>query len=151
MPEYTTGHDETLPEGSYLFTVVDATERTSQSGNTMIELQLIVKGPGGSKNGGVRVFDHLAFTPKNFWKIDAFRIATGEKLVPGQTVAFEAEDCVDRSGRVWLTVESYRGRKRNKVGEYLDPNAENSPAAAPPKKEPPPLSEELGDDDIPQR
>ena len=93
MPEYTTGHDETLPKGSYDFTVVDATERTSQSGNTMIELELMVKGSGGGKNGGVRIFDHLTFTPKSFWKIDAFRIATGEKLTPGQTVSFEAEDC----------------------------------------------------------
>ena len=107
MPEYTTGHDETLPEGSYPFTVVDATERTSQSGNTMIELELMVKGPDG-KNG-IRLYDHLTFTPKSFWKIDAFRIATGEKLTPGQTVSFEAEDCIDRDGKVWLTVESYPG------------------------------------------
>ena len=57
------GHDETLPEGSYLFTVVDATERTSQSGNTMIELELMVKGPDG-KNG-IRLYDHLTFIPKS--------------------------------------------------------------------------------------
>jgi Protein of unknown function (DUF669) len=150
MPEYQQGHEETLPEGVYDFVVVDAIEKQSQNGNPMIELKLMVNGPDGSKNGGIRIFDHLTFTPKSYWKIDAFRIATGEKLVPGQTVGFEAEDCVDRSGRVWLKVESYQGRNRNKVGEYLDANAENAPAAAPPKKEPPPLSEELGDDDIPQ-
>jgi Protein of unknown function (DUF669) len=143
MPQYQTGHDEMLPEGTYDFTVEDATERTSEKGNQMIELQLMVKGPDG-KNG-VRVFDHLTFTPKSYWKIDAFRIATGETLVQGQTVTFEAEDCLDRSGKVWLTVEKDEGRNRNKVDEYLDPNAENPPPATPPsKKEPPSLEEQFG-------
>jgi hypothetical protein len=39
MPQYQTGHDEMLPEGTYDFTVEDATERTSEKGNQMIELQ----------------------------------------------------------------------------------------------------------------
>jgi hypothetical protein len=94
----------------------------------MIELQLLVKAPG-HKNG-VRVFDHLTFVPNSYWKIDAFRIATGEKLVQGQTARFESEDCLDRSGRVWLAVEKYGGRSRNKVGEYVDPGAENPPPMA---------------------
>ena len=157
MPEYTTGHDETLPEGSYLFTVVDATERTSQSGNTMIELELMVKRPDGKNR--IRLYDHLTFTPKSFWKIDAFRIATGEKLTPGHTVSFEAEDCIDRDGKVWLTVENFQGRNRNKVGEYLDPNAENPPPTANASPEPPKIEKTLEeqfrekvadpDDDIP--
>jgi hypothetical protein len=155
MPTYTMGHDETLPEGVYDFMVVDATERESQKkadgtgGNPMIELEMMIKGPSG-KNA-LRVFDHLVFTPKSFWKIDAFRLATGEKLVEGQTVSFEAEDCIDRAGKVWLTVESYQGRDRNRVGEYLDPSAENPPPSTAPKKEPRPLSDELGDDEIPMK
>jgi hypothetical protein len=151
MPTYQVGHDETLAEGSYDFTVVDAIEKQSQNGNTMIELQLMVGGSDGG-NGGIRVFDHLVFTPKSYWKIDAFRIATGEKLTQGQTVSFEAEDCIGRTGKLWLTVERYEGRNRNKVGEYLDPNAENPPPAAPsPKKEPPSLEEQFGDDDLPMK
>jgi hypothetical protein len=38
----------------------------------------MVNGPDGSKNGGIRIFDHLTFTPKSYWKIDRFRVATGE-------------------------------------------------------------------------
>ena len=134
MPEYQTGYDETLPEGAYEFTVVDATERESQNGNTMIELQLMVKGPGSGKNGGVRVFDHLTFTPKSYWKIDTFRVATGEKLVKGQTVSFNAEDCIDRSGKVRLTIEAHQGRDRNRVDTYLDPSAENPPLQRRPRR-----------------
>jgi Protein of unknown function (DUF669) len=103
MPTYITGHDEILAEGSYAFTVIDAIEKQSQNGNPMIELQMVVGGTDGGKNGGVRIFDHLVFTAKSYWKLDSFRIATGEKLTPGQTVSFEAEDCIDRSGKVWLT------------------------------------------------
>ena len=149
MPQSQTRHEEVLPEASYDFTVVDATERTSQSGNMIIALQLMVKGPSGNQNGEVRIFDHLTFTPKSYWKIDSFRTATGEKLTPGQTVSFEAEDCIDRTGEVWLTVERYDGRNRNKVGEYLDPNAEKPPPAKPAASKPKSLAEEFGDDDIP--
>jgi hypothetical protein len=108
----------------------------------MIELQLAITTPDG-KNGP-RVFDRLVFTPKAFWKIDAFRIATGEKLVEGQTATFEPEDCIDRTGKLWLTVEKYEGRNHNKVGEYIDPSSEKAP---PKKVEPPLFSGE--DDDIP--
>jgi hypothetical protein len=157
MPEYQMGHDEVLPEGCYDFACVDAEERTSQGGNTMIELELMVKGPDG-KNG-IRLYDHLTFVPKSYWKIDAFRVATGESLVPGQTARFEAEDCIDRQGKVWLTIETYQGRQRNKVGEYLDPNAENPPPAANASPKPPKIEKTLEeefrekgadpDDDIP--
>ena len=106
MPEYQTGYEEVLPEGAYDFVCVDANERTSQSGNTMIELRLIVKGPNGKNE--VRLYDHLTFVSKSYWKIDTFRVATGENLVPGQTVRFEAEDCIDRQGKVWLTIETFK-------------------------------------------
>ena len=74
MPEYQQAYEETLPEGVYDFVVVDAIEKQSQNGNPMIELQLMVNGPDGSKNGGIRIFDHLTFTPKSYWKIDGFRV-----------------------------------------------------------------------------
>jgi hypothetical protein len=123
MPTYQVGHDETLPAGVYGFRVVDATEKESKTGNPTIELQLLIESP--DRKNGVRFFDYLTFVPNSFWKIDAFRIATGEQLVQGQTVDFESEDCIGRTGRVSLTVEKYEGRSRNKVEEYVDPNAEN--------------------------
>ena len=110
--------------------------------------QLMVHGPNGGS--GIRVFDRLVFTPKAFWKIDSFRVATGEKLVEGQTVSLDSGDCIDRTGKLWLKIEKYEGREHNKVGEYIDPASEKPPPA---KKET--LAEELrrkgadSDDDIP--
>ena len=65
----------------------------------------------------------MVFTRKAFWKIDMFRLCTGDKLVKGQSVEFDATDCLDRTGKCSVIVDKYEGRERNKVGEYLDPAA----------------------------
>jgi hypothetical protein len=119
MPEYTQGAVQVLPEGDYKFVVDDAGEKESKQHNPMIELQLLVY-PEPTKPG-IRIFDNLVFTENAYWKIDAFRICTGETLTEGQKVSFEADDCIDRQGRVYLIVETYEKRTRNKVGEYLPP------------------------------
>jgi hypothetical protein len=85
----------------------------------MIELSLRIVTNGGEK--GPLVFDNLVFTTNAFWKIDQFRESTGEKLIPGQQVVFNADDCLDRKGHVILTVDTYQGRSRNKVAEYIVP------------------------------
>jgi Protein of unknown function (DUF669) len=124
MPTYTQGLDITLPEGTYDFVVADANDKQSQSGNDMIELQLIIKGPDGQES---KIFDNLVFSPKAFWKIDMFRVCTGDKLVAGQSVEFNAEDCLDRTGKCYVIVDKYEGRERNRVKEYLDRDAIDKP------------------------
>jgi hypothetical protein len=123
MPTYTTNSATDglpiLPDGDYDFSVSEAREKVSSSGNPMIELTLRIKSKGAPP---VRVFDNLVFTPNAFWRIDAFRIATGETVPAGQKVNFEAEDCLDRSGRCILYSDSYNGKVRNKVAEYLAPD-----------------------------
>jgi hypothetical protein len=88
----------------------------------MIELQIRIL--NGSDKGPL-IFDNLVFTEKAFWKIDQFREATGEKLVPGQRVIFNADDCINRRGRVVVTIDSYQGRSRNKVDHYVLPGEES--------------------------
>jgi hypothetical protein len=142
MPTYTQGLDMTVPEGVYDFVVVDANDKKSQNGNEKIELQLIIKGPEGQEH---RIYDNLVFTPNSNWKIDQFRIATGETLVKGQSVEFDATDCLDRTGKCYVIVDKYEGRERNKVGDYLDP-AEIKDSQKPVKaQEPasPPIDDEI--------
>jgi hypothetical protein len=123
MPEYisgpdTSGREDVIPEDDYRFTVDDAVEKESRNtGNPMIELELLI-----SHNGKqIRVYDHLVFTRKAFWKIDQFRVAIGEKLVEGQKVNFEAENCIGREGRCHLIIDTFEGKTRNKVDSYLPP------------------------------
>jgi uncharacterized protein DUF669 len=146
MPQYEVLHNEVAPEGEYSFRVTNAEEKQSKAGNAMIELELQVDVPG--KNGGIKVWDRLVFAKDSTWKVDDFRRSTGEKLVEGPG-SFEAEDCVDRFGRLRLTVEEYEGRSRNRVGQYLDPNAEKTAESPSKKVDPPSLLEQLGDDEMP--
>jgi len=135
MPEYTTGVQQVAPEGDYDFVVDDAGEKESSKGNPMIELQLLVDYNGSQ----IRVLDQLVFVERAFWKIDAFRVATGEKLVEGQKVSFEAEDCIDRRGRCHLFVDTYENRTRNKVDGYLPPGEGPKNVPAKPGPQPPPI------------
>ena len=57
--------------------------------------------------------------PNAFWKIDAFRAATGENVTPDEDVEIIADELIGRTGRVRLSVEEYNGRKRNKVAAWL--------------------------------
>jgi hypothetical protein len=57
----------------------------------MIELSLRIMTNG---TRGPLVIDNLAFTPKAFWRIDQFRQATGETLIPGQVVVFNPSSTV---------------------------------------------------------
>jgi hypothetical protein len=133
MPEYTEGSAGTVfPDGIYEFGVVDADEKVAErSNNVMIELQLDcwdAKDP----TTRVRVVDRLVFVPNSYWKIDAFRKATGEKLATGQKVSFEAENCIDRTGKVQLKTSEYQGRHRNEVDFYIEPEPDASAAATQP-------------------
>src|SRR6516225_7375754 len=124
MPEYTTGVPEVAPEDDYVFVVDDASGKESSKGNPMIELQILINYNGST----IRIYDNLVFTKSVFWKIDAFRVATGDKLMEGQKVNFEAEDCIGRKGRCHVYVDSYEGRTRNKVAAYLPPATSKSKA-----------------------
>jgi hypothetical protein len=111
--------------------VNDAVLKTAQSGNEMIEMELIVS----DKNGeAITVIDRLVFSEKSYWKIDQFRISSGEKLESDQSCMFESDDCIDRQGWLTLGVDEYEGRRKNVVTGYIDS------ALLDPKVYPPPGS-----------
>ena len=117
MPEYITGsHEESiLPDGQYGFGVDDAVEKTSSKGNPMIETDNVIIHNGTT----FRVRDYLVFSKGGTRRIDQFRLCTGDKLIPGEKVNFEAEDCIGRKGRCRIVTETFEGRTRNKIDAYL--------------------------------
>jgi hypothetical protein len=117
MPTYqqNSGSSDLLPEGAYPFIVRNAEDVTSANGNEMIRLTLEV-------NNAVQIVDHLVFVRSAYWKIDQFRVCTGEVLgAAGSNASLEADDCIARKGAVFVGVEQWDGRNRNKITEYLDP------------------------------
>ena len=125
MPTYKASDIATRPDfvepDDYTVEVIHAEETVSQKGHDMIELKLRVE------PSGAILFDHLVFMPNSFWKIDAFRVATGEQVTADEDVEVIADDLIGRTGRVRLMVEEYKGRKRNKVAAWLtQPAAQTS-------------------------
>ena len=121
MPTYKssepTSRPDFVPAGDYTVEVLNAEESVSKQGNDLIELKLKIE------PSGAICFDNLVFTPNAFWKIDAFRASTGEKVTPDEEVSIECDELIGRTGRARLVVEEYNGRKRNKVAAWLLPEA----------------------------
>ena len=138
MPEYTQGStDNLLADGVYEFECVDAGEKEAQeSHNVMIELVLDVVNADATQK--VRVIDRLVFVPSCYWKIDAFRKATGEKISQNQKVSFEAEDCIDRKGRCQIKTSTYNGKSRNEVDYYIESGDQSQSTSVPQNSPPPP-------------
>ncbi len=126
MPSYTASTPTERPDfidpGNHHVEVVDAVESISKSGHEMIELKL-------RTSAGSYLYDFLVFIPNSFWKIDAFRAATGDIVITDEGVEINAEDLIGRSGTARLTVEEYNGRKRNKVAAWITPTTEGESAA----------------------
>jgi hypothetical protein len=116
MPSYTANTPTERPDhvepGDYEVEVVDAIETISKGGHEMIELKL-------KTSAGSYLYDFLVFIPTAFWKIDAFRAATGEVVEPDQDIEITADHVIGRTGTARLTVEEYNGKKRNKVVAWI--------------------------------
>ena len=145
MPSYTASTPNERPDhvdaGDYQVEVVDAIETISKGGHEMIELKL-------KTSAGSYLYDFLVFIPKAYWKIDAFRAATGEVVSPDDSVEITGDDLIGRTGTARLTVEEYNDRKRNKVAAWLTPKAGEQPASKPAAKTATP-TKPADDDNIP--
>jgi hypothetical protein len=147
MPSYNASTPTERPDfvdpGDYQVEVIDAIETVSKSGHEMIELKL-------RTSAGSYLYDFLVFIPTAFWKIDAFRAASGEVVSPEDDVEITADDLIGRSGTARLTVEEYNGKKRNKVAAWLPQKAGCMPAKSTPAAKPAAQSQPTNsDDDIP--
>jgi hypothetical protein len=107
-----------MEEGEYSFEVTKATQKTSKSGNPMIELQLKI---WERTNGGVRIiFDYLVSTKNMLYKIKHFCDSVGldKEYLSG---SFEAEDCIGKMGMAYIILQ--KGQPKEGGGNYPDKNA----------------------------
>jgi hypothetical protein len=107
--------------GTYKVEIVSAMEKLSKAGNPMIKLICKVILANGDK--GPEIHEHLTFTPKAAWKIDQFRAACGQAVVPGEEVTIEAEDLVGVSAWALLGEEegTDNGHRFNKIERWMLP------------------------------
>jgi hypothetical protein len=100
-------------EGVYPFTVVDARDATSKSGNPMIvaDLQLL------PDHGTVRAWLVQAAR----WRLRAFCISVGitPPVDPEAPIHLEAQHCIGRFGFARITHEQWQGRTVAKVDRFI--------------------------------
>jgi hypothetical protein len=125
MPSYNASTPIERPDhveaGDYEVEVIDAIETVSKTGHEMIELKL-------KTSAGSILYDFLVFIPNSFWKIDAFRAATGDIVITDDEVEIIGDDLIGRTGSARLIVEEFKGKKRNKVAAWLTRKAGTKPA-----------------------
>ncbi len=97
--------------GDYDFTVIGATESTSQSGNDMISLELQVNVPG--RENPVKVYDYLVSTPKALFKIESFCGAVGLNFGDDELVA---DSIIGLNGRAKFVL----GLPKDNGNRYLE-------------------------------
>jgi hypothetical protein len=122
----TPGSGSALPDGEYPFEVTNAEEKVSNSsGNDMIELVLKIKGGG-------TVYDYLVDIPDSHWKLDNFLASIGYDFKPGVSLDINPDNFIGRSGTCLLYTDTYQGKQKNKVGDYIVAIRRPRAAAAPP-------------------
>ena len=129
--EYEETSFEPIPDGEYNFTVIGANEKTSKSGNAMIELELQFDIGGGNV---IKVYDRLVSTPKALWRIRSFCAGAGRDFTAG---ALDDQECIGMPGRAKLVLgeKNEKGKRYMQVENYV-PRAGFSEAPAKVKEKP---------------
>jgi hypothetical protein len=107
---------DNIVKGIYQWTVLAATEKTSQAGYDYLNLQLAVSIPD-TKNP-LNVYAKLLTHPKMMWQIEQFCKATGLDFMDGN---LEVNDCIGKQGYAEFDFgePNDKGRKYLEVQRYL--------------------------------
>lgn len=113
------GPSPLLEAGSeHEFEVVDAVQKRSKSGNDMIEVAARAVMEDGTL--GRKLYEHLVFTEKAFWKVDLFLAATGLHPGEGNDVELDAQDLIGKRFRAVVGVEpDSKGKDQNVIDYYV--------------------------------
>jgi hypothetical protein len=107
------GEGSTVADGEHPFEVNNAEEKQSKtSGNDMLEVALKIK-------DGPIVYDYLLGIDESRWKLDNFLASIGYDFKPGIPIDINPEKLIGLRGTCLLYTDTYEGRKKNKVADYV--------------------------------
>lgn len=101
-----------LADGTYVAEIASVEEKESSEGNPMILVKWKVKG----KN--VTLFDNLSLLPQALWRLKTMLEAIGVD-VPDSAMDVDLDDLEGQSCKLEVTNETYEGKERPKVTNYL--------------------------------
>jgi hypothetical protein len=108
-----------LPEGDYIVKVTNVTEKVSQSGNDLLNMEYTVV---AGDDDGRRVFDNFVLTEKSLWRFKQFLTTVGIKAVGKESI--DTNDIIGKVLMISVGIDEYNGVERNKVSKFLKAPAE---------------------------
>lgn len=107
-----------IEAGVHLAKIEHAIEAVSKAGNEMLQLEC--------KVGPLTFRAYIVFTTKNIRNVAEFAIAIGKKVVEGNTLVIETDDCIGRVVKVELgpgdRISDKTGKPYLEIKRWLPPS-----------------------------
>ena len=109
-----------IPEGTYAVVVNKAELTKSREGNNMIKMEFeVTEGP----HKGAKLFENCSLQPQALFKLKSVMLALGMNIPEG-SFDLDTNDLVGLNCEVEVGHETYEGKKRARILEYI--NAEEA-------------------------
>lgn len=106
-----------IPEGTYAVVVNKAELTKSREGNNMIKLEFeVTEGP----HKGAKLFENCSLQPQALFKLKGVMLALGMDI-PDGSFDLDTNDLVGLNCEVEVGHETYEGKKRARILEYINP------------------------------
>ena len=109
---------KTIPEGRYPLVVDNVTQKNSREGNPMIAFEFSV---AEGKHQGSKLYENCSLQPQALFKLKSVLIALGMDI-PNKAFDLDLKDLIGLTCEAEIGHETYEGKKKARILEYLDPN-----------------------------
>lgn len=105
-----------IPEGTYAVVVNKAELTKSREGNNMIKMEFeVTEGP----HKGAKLFENCSLQPQALFKLKSVMLALGMDI-PNGSFDLDTNDLVGLNCEVEVGHETYEGKKRARILEYIN-------------------------------
>jgi hypothetical protein len=109
-----------VPDGEYSLKVVSVEQKTSQSGNPMLNFKHKVA--SGDYQGST-VYDNVSLTPQALWRFRGMLECMGMEIPEGK-LKVDLDGMIGKIIKVEIANETYQGKERPKITSFLFGGAE---------------------------
>lgn len=122
-----TSRRETLEEGTYNVSVAEAEMDESAAGNDMLKVTFAVE------DSTAKLYENFPLSKTAMWKLGQFLIAAGYDDVEDEDLDLDLDELIDSELTVEVAHETYEGKKRAKIIDFIPSEEEEEPEPEPKK------------------